>query len=87
MRVAYVRVSTAEQNEERQLEALERFNIERWYTEKISGKNTNRPKLQEELKERAAREDYPFNIELPDGTIAADRDEVEEWYARNGGKI
>ena len=47
MRVAYVRVSTAEQNEERQLEALERFNIERWYTEKISGKNTNRPKLQE----------------------------------------
>ena len=49
MRVAYVRVSTAEQNEERQLEALERFNIERWYTEKISGKNTNRPKLQEML--------------------------------------
>lgn len=49
MRVAYVRVSTAEQNEERQLEALERFNIERWYTEKVSGKNTNRPKLQEML--------------------------------------
>ena len=43
--------------------------------------------IQEELKERAAREDYPFNIELPDGTIAADRDEVEEWYARNGGRI
>ena len=43
--------------------------------------------MQEELKERAAREDYPFNIELPDGTIAADRDEVEEWYARNGGRI
>lgn len=43
--------------------------------------------MQEELKERAGREDYPFNIELPDGTIAADRDEVEEWYARNGGKI
>lgn len=49
MRVAYVRVSTAEQNEERQLEALEHFGIERWYTEKISGKNTNRPKLQEML--------------------------------------
>lgn len=43
--------------------------------------------MQEELKERAAREDYPFNIELPDWTIAADRDEVEEWYARNGGRI
>ena len=49
MRVAYVRVSTAEQNEERQLEALEHFGIERWYTEKVSGKNTNRPKLQEML--------------------------------------
>lgn len=43
--------------------------------------------MQDELKERAAREDYPFNIELPDGTIVADRDEVEAWYARNGGRI
>ena len=43
--------------------------------------------MQEELKNRAGREDYPFNVELPDGTIAADRDEVEEWYARNGGRI
>lgn len=43
--------------------------------------------MQEELKERAASEDYPFNIELPDGTIAADRDDVEEWYSRNGGRI
>ena len=43
--------------------------------------------MQKELAERADCEDYPFNIELPDGTIAADRDEVEEWYARNGGRI
>lgn len=43
--------------------------------------------MQKELAERADREDYPFNVELPDGTIAADRDEVEEWYARNGGRI
>lgn len=43
--------------------------------------------MQKELAERAASEDYPFNVELPDGTIAADRDEVEEWYARNGGRI
>lgn len=43
--------------------------------------------MQEELKNRAGREDYPFNIELPDGTIAADRDEVEEWYAKTGGRI
>lgn len=49
MNVAYVRVSTVEQNEERQVEGLEKYNIEKWYIEKISGKNTNRPKLQEML--------------------------------------
>lgn len=49
MKVAYVRVSTAEQNEARQTEALEKHNIEKWYIEKISGKDTNRPKLQEML--------------------------------------
>lgn len=43
--------------------------------------------MQKELAERAGREDYPFNVELPDGTIAADRDEVDAWYARNGGRI
>ncbi len=49
MRVAYVRVSTVEQNEARQLEALKKFDIEKWYIEKVSGKDTNRPKLQELL--------------------------------------
>ena len=46
MNIAYVRVSTVEQNEARQIEALEKHNIEKWYTEKISGKNTDRPELQ-----------------------------------------
>lgn len=45
MRVAYVRVSTEEQNEARQIEALKQHNIEKWFTEKISGKNTDRPQL------------------------------------------
>ena len=49
MKVAYVRVSTEEQNEARQLEALEKHGIEKWYTEKISGKNTDRPELQNML--------------------------------------
>ena len=49
MRVAYVRVSTVEQNEERQIESLNKYDIEKWYTEKVSGKNTNRPKLLEML--------------------------------------
>ena len=45
MRVAYVRVSTAEQNEARQVEALKGFNIEKWYIEKVSGKDTKRKQL------------------------------------------
>lgn len=49
MRVAYVRVSTAEQNEARQEEALSQYEIEKWYREKISGKNTNREQLQSML--------------------------------------
>ena len=47
--IAYVRVSTAEQNESRQIEALEKHNIDKWFIEKVSGKDTNRPKLQEML--------------------------------------
>lgn len=46
MKVAYVRVSTEEQNEARQVEALEKFNIEKWYKEKVSGKDTKREQLQ-----------------------------------------
>jgi DNA invertase Pin-like site-specific DNA recombinase len=46
MKIAYVRVSTAEQNDERQTEALKKYDIEKWFTEKISAKDTNRPELQ-----------------------------------------
>ena len=45
MKVGYVRVSTVDQNEARQIEALEKHNIEKWFIEKISAKDTNRPKL------------------------------------------
>ena len=45
-RLGYVRVSTIEQNEARQLEALEKHDIEKWFIEKVSGKDTNRPQLQ-----------------------------------------
>lgn len=45
MKIAYVRVSTVEQNEARQIEALEKFGVEKWFTEKISAKDTNRPQL------------------------------------------
>jgi len=49
MQLAYIRVSTAEQNEQRQIEAMERYGIEKWFTEKVSAKDTHRPKLQELL--------------------------------------
>ena len=49
MNIGYVRVSTVDQNEARQVEALKKYGIEKWYSEKVSGKDLNRPKLQEML--------------------------------------
>ena len=49
MNIAYVRVSTIEQNEARQIESLKKHNIDKWFTEKISAKDTNRPQLQSML--------------------------------------
>lgn len=45
MNIAYVRVSTLEQNETRQVEALSKYNIDKWFSEKVSAKDTNRPEL------------------------------------------
>lgn len=49
MKVAYVRVSSLEQNETRQIEALKKYNIDKWFIEKVSGKDTNRKQLKEML--------------------------------------
>lgn len=49
MNIAYIRVSAKDQNTGRQLEAMKQWNIDRIYEEKVSGKDTNRPKLQEML--------------------------------------
>lgn len=59
--IAYVRVSTIEQNEARQREALQKFNIDKWFIEKASGKDTKRPKLQEMLE--YVREDDTVYVE------------------------
>ncbi len=48
-KIAYVRVSTVEQNEARQMEALKSYKIDRTFIEKASGKDTNRPYLKEML--------------------------------------
>lgn len=49
MNVGYVRVSTVEQNEARQIEALKNYNIDKYFTEKVSAKDMKRPKLNELL--------------------------------------
>ena len=50
MNVGYVRVSTIEQNEERQIKALESLGCEKLFIDKCSGKNTDRPKFQDKVK-------------------------------------
>jgi Site-specific recombinases, DNA invertase Pin homologs len=48
--LAYIRVSTIDQNEGRQLEMMKNYNIDKMFIEKASGKNvTDRPKLKELL--------------------------------------
>ena len=49
MRLAYIRVSSEEQNEQRQVEAMQNYGIEKWFIEKVSAKDTNRAKLRELL--------------------------------------
>ncbi len=48
MRVGYVRVSSVEQNEERQIVALkQKADVEKFFVDKISSKSANRPKFDE----------------------------------------
>lgn len=49
MKVQYVRCSTDHQSFQRQLEILKPYDIEKSFEERISGKNMDRPRLQEML--------------------------------------
>lgn len=42
LNIAYVRVSSLDQNEERQFKSLRKYKIEKWFCEKASAKDTNR---------------------------------------------
>ena len=46
MKVGYVRVSTKEQNTARQEVLMDQLGVERVFTDKVSGKDTDRPELQ-----------------------------------------
>ena len=48
-KIGYVRVSSIDQNTERQEVALKELKIDKIFTEKLSGKNTNRPELNKML--------------------------------------
>lgn len=45
MKVGYARVSTDDQNLDRQIDALKEFGCEKIFTEKISGTKKDRPEL------------------------------------------
>lgn len=49
MIVGYVRVSTVEQNESRQLITMEKYNVEKIFSEKVSAKDINREELNKML--------------------------------------
>ena len=46
MNIAYLRVSSVTQNLARQEEEMKNYNIEKFFVEKASAKDTNRPQLQ-----------------------------------------
>lgn len=50
MNIAYVRVSSAAQNTDRQIEELKKYDIDKWYIDKTSGKNLDRPQFLEMMK-------------------------------------
>lgn len=50
MLVGYVRVSSLDQNPERQLEELKAMQVEKIFMDKLSGKNVKRPELQNMLR-------------------------------------
>ncbi len=79
--VGYIRVSTAEQNTGRQLEGVE---LDKTFTEKISGKDTNRPQLQAALE--YCREGDTLHVhELSRlGRSIIDLDNLVEQFRGNG---
>lgn len=87
MNIAYVRVSTVEQHTDRQIVALQQYDIDRWYTEKISGKDTKRPQLQAMLKEMR-KGDTVYITELSRlGRSMVDLRNITELMTNKGVKL
>jgi DNA invertase Pin-like site-specific DNA recombinase len=87
MKVGYVRVSTVEQNEARQVEALEKFDVEKWYSEKVSGKDTKREQLQQMLDYvRAGDEIYVMDFSRLSRSVS-DLLDIVELLNKKGVKL
>lgn len=63
MKIAYIRTSTLEQNTARQEEALKSYGIEKFFIEKVSGKDMNRPELQKCL-QFCRENDYLYCVDF-----------------------
>lgn len=87
MKCAYVRVSTQGQHDDRQREALEKYDIEKWFIEKVSAKDTNRPQLQELLD--YVRENDEVYIMSFDRLARSTKDllELTEQFEHKGVKL
>ena len=76
MRVAYIRVSSIDQNEQRQIEEMKKFGAEKIFIEKQSGATiTHRPIFQESLE--FVREQDIFIVEAID-RLGRNYDEIIE---------
>ena len=67
MKYGYVRVSTKEQNEARQIVSMQEQNVDKIFMDKQSGKDFNRPNYQQmlsELKEGDVVEAFKM-VEIP----------------------
>lgn len=85
MKIAYVRVSSVEQNEGRQIEALKKYDIDKWFTEKVSAKDTNRPQLKAMID--FAREGDTIYIHSFDRLARSTKDLLEIVEILNNKKI
>ena len=65
MKIGYARVSTVEQNEARQMEALREEGVDKIYMDKKSGKDFNRPEYQKMISKGAVKKEQSPKKERP----------------------
>lgn len=84
MRYAYIRVSTKDQNLDRQIEAIKEYHPDKVFADKLSGKDFERPEYHR-LKSVVQRGDEIIIKELD--RLGRNKDAVKEelkWFKSNG---